>query len=381
MRSVEVMQSSYRVIRLTYTVRLSYLIRQACLSTVLLWLSLPCAADSGKVRILETLNLGGVEQTILIRGDSSDKPILLFLHGGPGVTEMPVAHVEKEMEHDFLVVQWDQRGAGKSYHPGIPRSAMRVENFVEDTEALSRYLLARFEKRKLYLVGYSWGSLIGALTASRSPDLFYSYIGLSQLVNVPMSDQMLYEQTLTRARERSDWKSFNILRKLGPPPFANAADKAQASVLARKLAGAVPHRFTSMHYAEIALFSPYYSIVDDAKLLRGMTFSHQALTQQIHEANLFAEVPRLNLPVYFFAGRYDIILSPVLLEQYYRALVAPRGKHLIWFEHSAHGIQIEEREKYHAALREVLRETSGGNSALRPSSMASAHEKHEKQCP
>lgn len=319
------------------------------------------AEARGRVRILEKVNLGGLEQTILIRGDSDRNPILLFLHGGPGVTEMPVAHVEKALERDFLVVQWDQRGAGKSYRPGIPVSEMRVAKFVQDTEALSRYLLARFGQRKLYLAGYSWGSLVGALVVRDSPALFHAYIGLSQLVNVPASDRLIYEQTLSRAKEQGDSEALTFLTKIGPPPYPNSADHAKATALARKLAGKVTHRFTTAHYAAIALFSPCYSLADDLRLLRGMKFSHQTLTREIHEADLFREVPRLDVPVWFFEGRRDTTLSPVLVERYYRALIAPRGKHLVWFEHSAHGIQIEEREKYHAMLRKVLRETSGGS--------------------
>lgn len=315
----------------------------------------------GGVHSFEKIRLGGLEQTILIRGDSTDLPILLFLHGGPGISEIPVAHAERELEHDFLVVQWDQRGTGKSYAPDIPASAMRLENFVQDTEALSRYLLSRFGKQKLYLAGYSFGSLVGALSAERSPELYHAYIGLSQLVNVPASDRLLYQQTLNRARERGDGKSFASLTSLGPPPYHDPVAKKRANSLAHKLAGAVPHRFTGAHYASLALFSPYYSFADDARMLKGMAFSSESLTRQIHEADLFKEAPRLDVPVYFFEGRNDTVLSPILVEKYYRALAAPRGKHLVWFEKSAHGIQIEERAKYHAELRKVLRETGGGS--------------------
>lgn len=340
--------------------------RPARLAAFLFLLALlSCAENAGAARIdsLEKIQLGGIEQTILIRGRSTDKPILLFLHGGPGIPEIPVAHAERDLERDFLVVQWDQRGAGKSFRENIPLSAMRVGDFVADAEALTRYLLRRFQQPKLYLAGYSWGSLIGIRAAAHSPGLFCAYIGLSQLVDVPMSDQLLYQQTLARARARRDWSALRELTDFGPPPYSDARRKSRANALARRLAGKVPHRFTSAHYAALALFSPYYSFADDARLLKGIRFSQRAVIAQIRAANLFQEVPRLDVPAYFFEGRNDTVLSPILVERYFHALVAPHGKWLVWFEQSAHGIQIEERGKYHAALREVLRETSGKNAA------------------
>ena len=117
------------------------------------------------------INIGGFEQWVLIRGESINKPILLFLNGGPGTTNIGIAaDTQKQLEKNFIVVNWDQLGAGLSYNKSIPKEAMTIEKMIEYTKELIQYLLNRFEKKKVYLVGHSWGSLLGILTAKRYPE-------------------------------------------------------------------------------------------------------------------------------------------------------------------------------------------------------------------
>src|ERR1051325_2733886 len=123
------------------------------------------------IAALEKLRLGGVDQWIQIRGWDQHKPVLLFLHSGPGFPEMPFSYVNSGLEKDFVVVQWDQRGAGKSYSSMIDEKSMNVEQFISDTRELSELLNQRFGG-KIFLVAHSWGTLIGTLTASRHPQLF-----------------------------------------------------------------------------------------------------------------------------------------------------------------------------------------------------------------
>jgi pimeloyl-ACP methyl ester carboxylesterase len=315
------------------------------------------ARASQAIDSMERINLGGLDQSILIRGRDITKPLLLFLHGGPGIPEMPISYVNRDLERDFVVVQWDQRGAGKSYQRGIPLSRMHLENFVGDTEQLTRYLLRRFHQKKLYLVGYSWGTLVGALTVARSPELFHAYVGISQFVNVDRSSRRLYKEGLNRARKQGDEAALKKLIALGPPPYANSRDhNAFEAIKASLVSGKVLHPLSTWHYAALALISPYYGVADDVRLAEGRVFSGVATHDDLYNANLLDSVPELDVPVYIFEGRYDTILSPSLSEEYFETLRAPRGKHLVWFEHSDHSLHVEEREKYRAMMREVLRE-------------------------
>ncbi len=158
-------------------------------------IAVPFGIDS-----LERVRLGGVDQWILIRGHDASDEVLLFVHGGPGVPNMPLCHLNADLEKRFVVVQWDQRGAGKSFSTSVPPKAMTIDQFVSDARALTQLLIERFDKDKIYLLGHSWGSVIGAKTAARYPELFNAYIGVSQVTNVMETQKLLYERTLETAK-------------------------------------------------------------------------------------------------------------------------------------------------------------------------------------
>jgi pimeloyl-ACP methyl ester carboxylesterase len=306
---------------------------------------------------LEKVQLGGVEQWIQIRGDDRAKPILLFLHSGPGFPEMPFSYVNAALEKDFVVVQWDQRGAGKSYSASIPESSMTVEQFISDTRELTQLLLKRFGHSKLILVAHSWGSIVGALTVAKYPELFDAYVGISQAVNPPESERMMYRFALEIATKQGNKKAEAELTQLGLPPYKKFADYRTMK--------AWVHRFRDLSYSEIspwefarlALASPAYSWSDLIRLVLGMRFSFSHLWQEaFYRTDLFKQAPKLDVSVYFFLGRHDrtVTASAALAERYFESLEAPKGKHLIWFENSHHWPQLEEPEKFRAALTNEL---------------------------
>lgn len=313
---------------------------------------------SSGITAMETVELGGLPQVISIRGQDAGNPILLFLHGGPGVPEMPVSHLHRDLEKDFTVVHWDQRGAGKSYSESISAEAMQVNHFVDDTLELSRYLLERFGQQKLYLAGFSFGSLVAALAAEREPELFHAYIGISQFVNLTDSEALLHGQMRKLAVAKGDRKAIGGLENAGPPPYANHKIESTVNDISEKLvANQVENRMTSAKYIWLALQSCDYSITDFAPAFDGIMFSDNALENELYLIDLSRRVTRLEMPVYFFSGRHDWILSSELMERFFHQLEAPAGKQFLWFEKSDHPLHLEECEKYRAAMRRVLRET------------------------
>lgn len=299
----------------------------------------------------QQISLGGVEQTILIRGQDRTNPILLFVHGGPGVSEIPLAWKNRALERDFVVVQWDQRGAGKSYRPDTP--GMRVDQFVDDTLQLTRSLEKQFGQRRILLVGHSWGSLVGIMAVARAPELFCGYVGLSQLINIPLSERELDARARETARAKGDENTLQRLERLGRFPYPSHKVERQVNKAQKKLMGEVPDELTATRFISTALASPDYTLADDVRMLRGITFSGKALEREIYTANLFQTVPRLDTPAWFFAGRHDTVLSQVVAEQYFRKLIDPQGKHFVWFENSNHWPQIEETAKYQREMRKV----------------------------
>src|SRR3989339_947877 len=146
------------------------------LASIFLWIKSPGKpqpiTDSsgitipGSISSIEKVTLGGVEQYIIVRGEDSSKPVMLFLHGGPGSPEFAfINKTNPDLENDFVMVYWEQRGAGKSYSKEIPVESMNLDQFISDTKELSEYLAKRFNQEKIYIMGHSWGSFLGILTA------------------------------------------------------------------------------------------------------------------------------------------------------------------------------------------------------------------------
>ena len=143
---------------------------------LILWIKSPGIAEpitdasgktiDGSISVVEKIMIGGQEQYFFIRGANSTKPVMLFLHGGPGSPEISfMKNYNKDIENDFIMVYWEQRGAGKSYSEDIPLESMNLEQLISDTREMSEYLAKRFNQEKIYLMGHSWGSLLGILTA------------------------------------------------------------------------------------------------------------------------------------------------------------------------------------------------------------------------
>ena len=143
-------------------------------------------ADSPKrVATLEKVRIGEADQWILARSEDLANPVVLYLHGGPGTSQLTSNRRNaRELERSFIVVDWDQRGAGKSYAAINDIDRMNLDQFVADTKELTLHLLTKFRKERVVLVGHSWGSAIGALAAFRYPELFHCYVGIGQIANM-----------------------------------------------------------------------------------------------------------------------------------------------------------------------------------------------------
>jgi pimeloyl-ACP methyl ester carboxylesterase len=310
--------------------------------------------SSDGIDSLEEVSLGGAKQWILIRGWHRSKPLLLFLHGGPGFSEMPFAWVNSDLEKDFVVVHWDQRGAGKSFP--APGNSLDVDQFVSDTRELSDLLLKRFGAEKLFLVGHSWGSLIGAITAARYPERFFAYVGVSQFADAPESERMMYRFALKQAEQASNQSAIGALKQNGPPPYDSMAKFRAMKKWVSRFNDRDYHPISRWQFIQTAFASPVYSWRDLANLAWGARASFEELWREVfYKENLFRDAPRIDVPVYFLEGRHDrlVTASSEMAERYFATLEAPKGKQLIWFENSGHWPQLEESARYQRAIREI----------------------------
>jgi pimeloyl-ACP methyl ester carboxylesterase len=170
------------------------------------------------------VRIGGIDQWITIKGDDRNNPVLLFLHGGPGDALSPFADsVFGGWEKNFTLVQWDQRGAGRTFGksgPSIERT-MTVERMAQDGVEVAEFLTTHLNKKKIIIAGGSWGSILGIYMAHARADLFYAYVGSAQLVNIRKNDAASYARVLELARASGDEQAITALTKIGPPPWSS----------------------------------------------------------------------------------------------------------------------------------------------------------------
>ncbi len=319
------------------------------------------------IDLLEKVRLGGLDQSIRIRGQDAQFPLLLFIDGGPGVPEMPFASANSALEKHFIVVHWDQRGAGKSFDPSILPASMNVGQLVSDAEELVNWLRPRFGQEQIFVAAHSTGSVIGMLLAQRQPQLFRAYVGISQVANLQMTESFLYDFAMRAAEEKGNEKAQKELREIGAPPFA--AEK-QLEVSQKWVNHFAPDKFAALSFSRLrlAFFSPDYNLRDLLRVVRGAKFSFDHLWRELFAVDLFKQVPQVDVPVYFLEGRLDRVVTGEIAEQYFDALQAPRGKQIIWFEHSGHWPQLDEPEKFQKVMVErVLGQNRTQNGGARAS--------------
>lgn len=297
--------------------------------------------------------MDGLPERLLIRGNNpAHNPVLLFIHGGPGFPSAVFRQVNSDLERDFTVVHWDQRGAGYSYFPDIPPSTMQVEQFVRETLLVSRALCREFHQHKIYLVGHSWGTLPAALAAAREPDRFYAYVALSQLVDIDESERRLSRMALGYAHGGKSAQQAAKLRALGPPPYKTLPDQDRASGLITALFPRVSRQATSTRLALLALGSRYYPLPELLRVFRSYRYSRRLLDPQLHRYDLRRLAPEIDTPVYFFVGADDATFGVAVQREYFRALIAPRGKHFVLFDDATHWPHLEQPAAF---LREMER--------------------------
>lgn len=311
------------------------------------------------IAALERIEIGGLDQWALIRGHDVTAPVVLFLHGGPGNPQISIARkFMAELEKHFVVVNWDQRGSGKSWSNNIDPATMTVDQFVSDTVELTQWLQQRFDQEKIYLVGHSWGSYIGALAAQQHPELFHAYIGVGQMVSFEESEKLSYQYTLDTAHSEDNAEAVAELEAMGPPPYKNGKEDVivQRNWLAH-FGGLQREVDMTRETVQSILTGREYTLFDGYRYLQGMNYSIDHLYDALPDVNLFAQVPTLEIPVWFVSGKYDYITVSSLTQRYYEQLQAP-DKEFILFEKSAHLPLFEEPEKFTELMIEILAETS-----------------------
>jgi pimeloyl-ACP methyl ester carboxylesterase len=319
----------------------------------------------GSIATLERVTLGGSEQWISIRGKSVDNPVLLWLSGGPGGSQLATERYHLgALEDYFVVVNWEQPGSGKSYH-AVPHSALTVDRYVSDASELVQYLRGRFSEDKVYVVGESWGSALGVWLVQRHPEVVHAFVGTGQMVDFVETEQYDYDFAMRLARERGDTKKVDELTRMGPPPyFGDGATWKQTAYVTDGLAYMNSNPAISDDGFDTFkdLLSPEYGLYDKVNWARGILDSGNVMFPQLWAADVDfrTQAPKLEVPVYFLIGRHDVNAPPAIAEEYYALLDAPH-KEWVWFEHSGHNPWVHESAKFvDVVVKRVLARTAAG---------------------
>jgi proline iminopeptidase len=312
----------------------------------------------GSIAQLVDVRVGGHDQAIMLRGVSAKAPVLLFLEGGPGGTGIGrVRNSGDELEEHFVVATWDQRGTGKSYDALEPSVTLTVDRMVKDTLEVVDYLRARFQKQTVYLVGSSWGTVIGTLAVQHAPEKFSAYVGTGQMVDPFATDKLMYAEAIRDAKARGDRSAVETLRNLGPPPYDDTLDYPVAISSDPKwirFTHGQDYSATSEYPA--SLFVREYSLVEQLRGMAAIAETFHVLYPQLSDTDFRVDVPSLAVPVYLVEGRHEASGRETLARTWFDQLAAPH-KTWVTFQKSGHTPPYDEPGHFARLMEDVLTST------------------------
>lgn len=299
------------------------------------------------------VTLGGIEQWITIRGADRANPVLLIVHGGPGDAQSALRSAYVVYEKGFTVVQWDQRGAGKTYakNPSSPPEPERVES---DGLALAQYLCEYLGKKKILVLGHSWGSYLAVGMAQRRPELFAAYIGTGQVGSWRANVQAQFDFLLAKSRAANDRERVVQLEAIGTPdpndanqyfswwsmrnPYMSPDDAKWFQEL-RRIAQSNPEEFTE----------EYMKAVNE-----GMSYSGRTTVNAMLATELPTTANTFNVPFFVIQGKEDMVTPTSVAVKYFNAVKAPKKK-LILIENAGHFALVTHSREFSAALVKYVR--------------------------
>lgn len=299
-----------------------------------------CASAQARLDEKGFVSIGGIEQWVTVKGDSCANPVVLFIHGGPG---NPLSPYSDKMfgawTRDFTIVQWDQRGSGMTFgrSPPPPDAALTIRQMSDDGAELAAWLAHRLGKKKVILWGSSWGSILGVHMAKAHPELFYAYLGTSQLVSFRENQAVGYAKLLTVARAADDKASLAVLEGVGAPPWTDPRSFGKVRRVIRKFEAKVTTAPPDAWWKPAAEYATPkaqadYEAGEDFSFLNFVGLKGDGMASQV-------DLPKLGtdfaIPMFFVEGAQDLLATPDVARRYYDSLKAPQ-KDMVILERAGH---------------------------------------------
>jgi len=324
--------------------------------------------DPKGIEELKPVKIGGVDQWLHIRGRNCENPVLLYLHGGPGYPLIGFMDaIQRPWEDYFTVVHWDQRQVGKSYYPADDNNApLTIQQMLDDADEVIQYLRDHLEQDKLFVLGHSWGSVLGIHMVKNRPEWLHAYIGVGQVVNMMDNERVAYERLLGHAIEQNEEALVARLLTIAPYPDPEHPGKSLGEEeggfvreeLSRLAGEALAHHTPFQDFIQMMAFeqliSPHLTLTDIAHYAIGDKPAIARAPYQLTEEYMTTDLPRdvgsrFEVPIFFFSGKHDWQVPVSLSDQWFERIEAPY-KELLHFEESSHFIINEEPGKFLTAL-------------------------------
>jgi proline iminopeptidase len=311
------------------------------------------------INSLEKININNSEQWILVRGKAG-APLILHVQAGPGLPMIPEANeMEKllHLENNYLVAYWDQRGCGKSFNKNIDPKTINFSQLTDDIIDCAKYLLKKYNKENLILMGYSIGATIGLMAATRNSSIFSQLFLTGIDIDIPTANKYAIEFATLKAREKNKSKLIKQVIMLGDKTFIEAKTFQERAEVLSDLGGiktGSSYNQLLMSAIKNMLFSKAYKLSDVLKTIKGMEFCQNALLPEMDTLNLFDKITAVKIPVHFIQGKLDGIAPYKTAVKFYEYLLADT-KSFTAFEHSAHMPQYEEPEKFARLFNEKIK--------------------------